>query len=156
MFYIREYEVGDELEIYQLFYDTVHHINRSDYTEEQVNIWAPKDPNLSQWQISLQENYSFVAIDKEDNKIIGFADLEKNGCLYRGYVHKNYQGRGIGKALLNVREKKARELGIRKLFSEVSITARPFFEKQGYIIEKEQTKNLCGVSFINYWMTKEL
>ncbi len=127
MFYIREFELGDEVEIYQLFYDTVHYVNRRDYTEEQVNLWAPKIPDISQWRVSLKENYSFVAINKEDNKIIGFSDLEKNGYLNRGYVHYNYQRQGVGKALLQIRENKARELGIKKLFSEVSITAKAFF-----------------------------
>lgn len=156
LFYIREFIIGDEKEIYQLFYETVHHINSKDYTEEQINIWAPKYPDLDSWQSSLAKNYSFVAIDNKDGKIIGFSDLEKNGHLNRGYVHKDYQGQGIGKALLNVREVKAKQSGIKKLFAEVSITAKPFFEKCGYGMESQETKNLNGVLFINYRMTKDL
>ncbi|WP_050566942.1 GNAT family N-acetyltransferase, partial [Legionella pneumophila] len=132
-FYIRAYKLGDEAEIYQLFYDTVHHINCKDYTEEQLDTWAPRNPDLSSWANSLSKNHSFVAIHAESNRIIGFADLEENGCLNRGYVHKDYQGQGIGKSLLLARENRARELGIKQLFSEVSITAKPFFEKCGYV-----------------------
>ncbi|HFL2238832.1 TPA: GNAT family N-acetyltransferase, partial [Legionella pneumophila] len=99
-FYIRAYKLGDEAEIYQLFYDTVHHINCKDYTEEQLDTWAPRNPDLSSWANSLSKNHSFVAIHAESNRIIGFADLEENGCLNRGYVHKDYQEQGIGKALL--------------------------------------------------------
>lgn len=156
MFYIREFKVGDELEIYQLFYDTVHHVNTRDYTEEQVNIWAPEKPDMTQWQTTLNENYTFVAISKENKAIIGFSDLEKNGYLNRGYVHKNFQGQGVGDALFKAIENKARELGLKKLFSDVSITAKPFIEKQGFIIEAEQTKKLGGITFTNYLMTKEL
>ncbi|HAT4455342.1 TPA: GNAT family N-acetyltransferase [Legionella pneumophila] len=155
-FYIRAYRMGDEAEIYQLFYDTVHCINSKDYTEEQLDTWAPKNPDLSSWANSLSKNHSFVAVDAESSEIIGFADLEENGCLNRGFVHKNYQGQGIGKALLLARENRARELGIKQLFSEVSITATPFFEKCGYINIKEQTKVLNGISFINYYMIKDL
>ncbi|MFO3148754.1 GNAT family N-acetyltransferase, partial [Legionella pneumophila serogroup 1] len=151
-FYIRTYKLGDEAEIYQLFYDTVHHINCKDYTEEQLDTWAPRNPDLSSWANSLSKNHSFVAIHAESNRIIGFADLEENGCLNRGYVHKDYQGQGIGKSLLLARENRARELGIKQLFSEVSITAKPFFEKCGYVTIKEQTKVLNGISFINYYM----
>ncbi|HHT9776948.1 TPA: GNAT family N-acetyltransferase, partial [Legionella pneumophila] len=147
-FYIRAYKLGDEAEIYQLFYDTVHHINCKDYTEEQLDTWAPRNPDLSSWANSLSKNHSFVAIHAESSRIIGFADLEENGCLNRGYVHKDYQGQGIGKSLLLARENRARELGIKQLFSEVSITAKPFFEKCGYTIIKEQTKVLNGISFI--------
>jgi GNAT superfamily N-acetyltransferase len=155
-FYIRTYKLGDEAEIYQLFYDTVHHINCKDYTEEQLDTWAPRNPDLSSWANSLSKNHSFVAIHAESNRIIGFADLEENGCLNRGYVHKDYQGQGIGKSLLLARENRARELGIKQLFSEVSITAKPFFEKCGYVTIKEQTKVLNGISFINYYMVKDL
>lgn len=156
MYYIREFKAGDEVEIYQLFYDTVHHINRKDYTEEQLDVWAPKHPDLSRWQKTLAKNCTLVAINKEDGKIIGFSDMEKNGYLDRGYVHKDYQGQGIGKALLNAQEVKAKELGIKKLFSDVSITAKPVMEKLGYLTEAEQTKDLGGVLFINYRMTKDL
>lgn len=155
-FYIRTYKPGDESEIYQLFYDTVHYINRKDYTAEQLDTWAPTNPDLSSWANSLSKNHSFVAIDPDSSRIIGFADLEENGCLNRGYVHKDYQRQGIGKALLLARENRAKDLGIKRLFSEVSITAKPFFEKCGYVTINEQTKVLNGVSFVNYYMIKDL
>jgi hypothetical protein len=41
--------VGDEAEIYQLFYDIVHNINRKDYAEEQLKAWTPQNPDLSSW-----------------------------------------------------------------------------------------------------------
>jgi len=52
MFYIREYTLGDEAEIYQLFYATVHHINCKDYTQIQLDLWAPKEPELHKWRKS--------------------------------------------------------------------------------------------------------
>ncbi|WP_454782570.1 GNAT family N-acetyltransferase [Legionella sp. WA2022007384] len=155
-FYLRAFEPGDEAEIYQLFYDTVHHVNCRDYTKEQLDVWAPQIPDLSKWQKSLAKNHTFVAIDKESNKIVGFSDLEENGYLNRGYVHKDYQKQGVGHALLKARELTAIALGISKLFSDVSITAKPFFERQGYITEAEQTKKLDGTMFTNYRMTKVL
>ncbi|WP_454785823.1 GNAT family N-acetyltransferase [Legionella sp. WA2024007413] len=155
-FYIRAYEQGDEAEIYQLFYDTVHYVNCRDYNKEQLDVWAPKNPDLSQWRKSLAENYTFVAIDKKNGKILGFSDLEKNGYLNRGYVHKDYQNQGIGKALLEVREHLAIALGIPKLFADVSITAKAFFEHCGYFTEAKQNKELYGIQFKNYRMIKIL
>ncbi|CAM3087952.1 N-acetyltransferase GCN5 [Legionella steigerwaltii] len=155
-FYIRAFEPGDEAAIYQLFYDTVHYVNCKDYTQEQLDAWAPQNPDLSKWRESLNRNHSFVAIDKESSKIIGFSDMEQNGYLNRGYVHKDYQKQGIGKALLEAREHTAMALGIPKLFSDVSITAKPFFESQGYITEAIQNKELHGIIFTNYRMTKKL
>lgn len=155
-FYIRSFEFGDETEIYQLFYDTVHFINCNDYTKEQLDAWAPAKPNLAEWRESLSRNYSFVAIDKKSGKIIGFSDLDKKGYLNRGYVHKDFQRKGVGIALLEVREQIAISLGIHQLFSDVSITAKSFYEHCGYIIEEKQIKELNGLSLINYRMKKNL
>lgn len=155
-FYIRSFQFGDETEIYQLFYDTVHFINEKDYTKEQLNAWAPTNPNLAEWRQSLSRNYSFVAIDQKSGKIIGFCDMDKNGYLNRGYVHKDFQRKGVGIALLEVREQIAAALGIHQLFSDVSITAKSFYEHSGYVVEEKQIKELNGLSFINYRMIKTL
>ena len=155
-FEIREYRLGDEVAIYQLFHDTVHHVNSKDYTQEQLDAWAPALPDLNLWKNSLSGNYAFVAVATGSNHIIGFADLDENGCLYRGFVHKNHQRQGVGKALLFAREARARQLGMKQLYSDVSITARPFFEKHGYAALNEQTKVIRDVSFINYYMVKKL
>lgn len=130
-FYIRTFKPGEEAEIYQLFYDTVHFVNCRDYTKRQLDVWAPKNPDLREWRKSLTKNYSFVAVDSVTGKIIGFADLEENGYLNRGYVHKDFQNQGIGNALLECREHKALDLGITELFSDVSITAKPFLSAMG-------------------------
>lgn len=155
-FYIRAYKPGDEAEIYQLFFDTVHHINCRDYTEEQLNAWAPEIFDLESWARSLSKNYSLVALDSTTNQLIGFVDLEENGYIDRGYVHKDFQGQGIAKALYLALEIRAKEQGIKQLFSDVSITAKLFMEKCGYVVLNEQRAILRGVSFINYRMVKQL
>jgi N-acetylglutamate synthase-like GNAT family acetyltransferase len=59
-------------------------------------------------------------------------------------------------ALLQKIENKAKELGIKRLYSEVSITAKSFFEKHEYKSQSEKTKIWQGVHYINYIMTKDL
>lgn len=156
MFEIRKYHPGDEVDIQKIFYDTVHEVNIKDYNQKQVDTWAKKNPNLNKWREGLSKNYSYVAIDSSSKEIIGFSDLQPDGLLNRGYVRKDWLGKGVGKALLKVREKKAKELGFRELRSEVSITAKPFFLSQGYEIIKEQVVTFDGVEFVNYLMKKEL
>ena len=87
---------------------------------------------------------------------VGFCDLESDGYLNRGYVHKAYQGKGIGKALLSVREAKAKELGLERLYSNVSVTAKPFYLRQGFKIVQEQTRELNGELFTQFRMEKIL
>ena len=38
---LRRYRTADCEEMAELFCDTVHSVNAEDYTEEQLNAWAP-------------------------------------------------------------------------------------------------------------------
>ncbi|ABR42036.1 putative acetyltransferase [Parabacteroides distasonis ATCC 8503] len=46
------------------------------------------------------------------------------------FVHKDFQSKGIVTILLNDIERYAITAGITRVTSEVSLTARPFFEKK--------------------------
>lgn len=156
MFNIRDFKLDDVEEIYHLFYETVHSVNARDYTEEQLNMWAPKTPDIESWSDSLSKNLAFVAVKDDTNEIVGFADLRHDGYFDRAYVHKDYQGCGIGRALMLVGEKRAKELGIKELHSDVSITAKPFVEKLGYTVEKKSIRVKSNVQFTVFRMRKML
>ena len=102
---IRRYRQEDCKEITALFYQTVHTVNAKDYTEQQLNAWAKKEPDPQVWNLSFLEHDSFVAV--EDGRIAGFGDIDRTGYLYRLYVHASYQGRGIGTALCERMEQTA-------------------------------------------------
>ncbi len=151
---IREYEEKDLNSIIKLFYDTVHFINIKDYTQEQVNVWAPENIDENLWNKSLLKHYSIVF---EDNGIIkGFCDCDNEGYIDRLYVHKDFQNQGIGKKLIENVEKYILENGVCKLYSYVSITAIPFFEKRGYKVVKKQFINRNNIIIENFIMIKRL
>ena len=147
---IREYETRDLDEIANLFYDTVHTVNRKDYTQEQVDVWASGTIDRVKWDQSLLEHYSVVAV--EDNLIVGFGDMDATGYLDRLYVHKEYQGQGIATAICDALEDRLKG---RTYFVHASITAKCFFEKRGYVEVKKQQVERAGVLLTNYVMKKE-
>jgi N-acetylglutamate synthase-like GNAT family acetyltransferase len=151
---IREYLPSDTPAIWQLFYDTVHQINIRDYTQAQVDAWAPKDANLEVWQQRLSSKFTYVATIAD--VIVGFVELEPNGHIGCFYCHYQYQGRGIGTQLYRHIELKSKLLGIDRLFVEVSITAKPFFEKHGFVALKSQEVERQGVKLKNFVMEKSL
>ena len=133
----------------ELFYNTVHTVNVKDYTKEQLDVWATGEVDLEKWNQSLQEHYSIVAV--ENNVIVGFGDIDKTGYLDRLFVHANYQGRGIATAICN-----QLELAVEgNIITHASVTARPFFEKRGYQVVKEQQAKRQGTYLTNYVMVKE-
>lgn len=53
-------------------------------------------------------------------------------------------------------ELEARTLGLREIDTEASITAKPFFERKGYQIIKEQIVERKGIGLVNFRMSKKL
>lgn len=139
----------------KLFQETVHSVNASDYTADQLEIWAPKiiKPENEWWQTLLQ-NISLVA--EINDEIVGFIDMTHTGYLDRLFVHKDYQRKGIAAALLRELENMARQQSISEITTEASITAKPFFEAKGYQVSKEQRKLFGNTEFINYIMKKKI
>lgn len=148
---IRRYEPNDINEIARLFYETVHSINRKDYSKEQLAVWATGDIDIEKWDTSLRSHHTFVAV--EDGTVIGFGDIEETGYLDRLYVHKDFQGKGIATAICDLLEN---EVNGDCIQVHASITAKPFFLKRGYRIIKEQEVERQGVLLTNYLMEKSL
>lgn len=145
---VREYQISDCKETTELFYNTVHTVNAKDYTKEQLDVWAIGQVDLEKWNQSLQEHYSIVVIENE--VIVGFGDIDKTGYLDRLFVHADYQGKGIATAICNQLEQTVQG----DITTHASITAKPFFEKRGYKIFKEQQVERQGIFLTNFCMKK--
>lgn len=76
------------------------------------------------------------------------------GYLDKLYVHKDFQRRGIATALVKELERCARKVGLFNFKTHASITAKPFFEKQGYTVEAENKVIRNGIALVNYKMVK--
>lgn len=146
---IRKYISEDCKELVELFYYTVHTVNAKDYTKEQLNAWADGSVDLEEWNKSLSEHFTVVAV--ENNKITGFGDIDKSGYLDRLYVHKDYQKQGIATLICNELEN---AFDVDKITTHASITAKSFFEHRGYKVIREQQVIKNGISLTNYVMEK--
>ncbi len=146
---LRRYESSDCKEVAELFYNTVHIINAKDYTKEQLDVWATQEVDLEKWNQSLQEHYSVVAVDNEI--IVGFGDIDKDGYLDRLYVHADYQRKGIATAICKQLEQAVEG----KITTHASITAKPFFEKRGYRVVRKQEVERRGIFLTNFVMEKD-
>jgi len=146
---IRKYQPLDCEALAELFYDTVHTVNAKDYTKEQLDVWATGTVDLEKWNQSFMEHYTLVAVDGE--MIIGFGDIDKTGYLDRLFVHSDYQGKGIAAAICEQLEQTVQG----NIITHASITAKPFFEKRGYKVVKEQRVERQGVFLTNFAMEKE-
>jgi|GEM_PF-68218 len=151
---IRDYRPQDLPALYRLFYETVHTVNRADYSAAQTDAWAPAEMDRSRWEESLLRNRTLVA--EEKGEILGFGDLEEGGCLDRLYVHRAHQRKGVAKAIVDRLEQAAMQAGCDRIVTEASLIAWSFFTSRGYRTVKRQEKSLRGQLFVNYVMEKRL
>jgi len=152
---VRPYTHSDAQDLAKIYYNTIHEVNAKDYSKIQLDAWAPKSSiELEGWSKKFTKTKPLVAV--VDKTLVGFAEFEPNGHIDCFYCHHEWIGFGVGTALMNAIHEMARDHKISKIFAEVSITARPFFEKHGFIVIEKQKVSIKGVELTNFKMEKEL
>lgn len=151
---IRLFHPQDAEQIAQLFYETVREVNIRDYSSNQVKAWAPDNMHFRNWAKVCLERFTYVA--DENGLIVGFGELETDGHIDCFYCHKNYQRCGVGSQIYRAIETKAIALKLNRLLTEASITAKPFFQRMGFSVVREQQVARRGEIFTNYVMEKFL
>jgi putative acetyltransferase len=152
--YVRDFTFGDEPALQAVFYSAIHTIAASDYTPAQLDAWAPGRPDMERWTARMRAIRPFVV--EEDGRIVGYADLQANGFIDHFYVSGSSARRGVGRILMDHIHSRAAQLALASLFSDVSRTAQPFFERFGFLIFEHKTAIVGGVSLPNARMTKDL
>jgi putative acetyltransferase len=151
---LRPYRPDDAPALLALFRDTIRRVNNRDYSPAQIAAWASDDIDTARWY----ERFAgrFVPVAEAAGRAVGFAELESGGHIDRVYVSADHQRQGIGRALLAAVVAEARQIGVAQLFTEASITARPFFEAQTFVVLAPQVVTVRGVDFLNYRMGRVL
>lgn len=154
-FFIRQAVLDDIAALKDLYQNTVLTINRRDYSHAEVEDWASCGNDASRWEKLIETHY-FIVAENPQLQIVGFSSITPQGYLHSMFVHKDFQNKGIATMLLNKIEQYAKENGITKVTSEVSLTARPFFEKQGYTVERKQQRQANQLYLTNFWMARQI
>ena len=127
---IRKGQLEDLTELRFLFVETIKSVCKTDYNSEQIEVWTYSIKNKERW-IEIMIN-QLVLIAQIGNKIVGFTSLAYGNYIDLLYVHKDYQGQGIAHKLYTNIENVAIQQGQTELKSDVSKTAKTFFEKVGF------------------------
>jgi putative acetyltransferase len=151
---IRQATSNDLGEVAQLFRETIEVVNAKDYSLEQINVWKIGASKKEKWLEKISQQYFLLA--EIDSILVGFGSITADGYLDFVYVSKDYQRKGIAQKIYDELEKFARMNGLGKIVSDVSITARPFFERNGFRIIQEQQVSINGIKLTNYKMQKNL
>ena len=152
--YIRRFEEEDAVAVSNMVINTLQVSNIRDYSLEMieylVSIEKPED-------ILKQASRTHFYVAVEDDRIVGSGAIGKHiedVCrLYTIFVLPQYQGRGIGKRLIEVLEKDEYALMAKRIELHASITGLRFYKALGYDF-KDGKKELDDMDL--YWLEKVL
>lgn len=105
-----------------LFYETVHQVNCADYSQAQLDAWAPKEADAG----------------RHKGELTAFAVWDGGAYFDCLFVRPAYLRRGIATSLADLVEAAAKSKGEHILQAHVSLTAYPFFKQRGYVVTRRQ------------------
>jgi putative acetyltransferase len=118
------------------------------YTNEQLEFWAPEIYDEMEWSERITGIRPFVA--RLNGKIVGYADLQLDGLIDHFLVHGEYQRRGIGGALMA--KVLSQDAELETLHSNVCLTAKAFFIRHGFEVLNAQDVWIKNVKSQNHSM----
>lgn len=154
MIALREFRPGDEPALRAVFESAIHEVAIRDYTQAQVDAWAPRGWDPALWAARMQGIAPFVV--ERDGEIVAYADVQPNGYIDHFFVSAPAGKQGVGGLLMRRIHDRAGELGIAVLTSEVSRTAQPFYRHFGFEIVDHHSNIVRGVELQYAAMRKVL
>lgn len=155
-FTLREARPEDITALAHMVGETIVRVNNKDYSPPQVTAWAARASSAARWKELFGTGLAFFVAENPAGEIVGVSSVNDRGYLHSMFVDYRYQGMGIASALLERARQHAVCAGTKEMTSEVSITARPFFESRGFRVEKEQEVMVGTISMKNYFMKRRL
>lgn len=151
---IRKAAISDLAEMQQLYIETIQSVCKNDYNTAQIEAWISGVKNTERWITVIETQLVLLAVI--NGQIAGFGTLKDGNYIDFFYIHKDFQRQGIADKLLTELELEAKKQHSKMITSDISITAKPFFEKKRFVVKAEQKNRVNDVEIINYKMKKEL
>lgn len=140
MLAIRPFEPRDAEAVSALIRQTMRVSNSGDYALERLQ---PLMDYFSPQKVLLLSEERTCLVAEVEGQIAGTIALEEAElCTF--FVHPDFQGQGIGSALLAAIEEAAGKMGIEKIQMHASLTGTEFYVRRGYRRTGEDIEGTAG------------
>lgn len=153
-FPLRPFLPTDTMPLRELFAQSIEELTSDDYDEDQRLAWMSAAEDAEQFAQRLAGALTLVV--HMDGQYLGFASLKDNKTIDMLYVHPDFAGEGVGRALVEALEAIAASRGATALTTDASETAEPFFAHLGYEAQSRNSVPLDDQWLSNTTMTKTL
>jgi ribosomal protein S18 acetylase RimI-like enzyme len=132
---IGRFQESDAAAVSELIRTTLQISNSRDYPPEIINALIEREtPD----HILQRASWTHFYVAEDDSKIIGcgaigpYWDRQDESSLFTIFVHPDFQGKGVGKAIVETLERDEFALRAKRIEIPASITGLPFYQKMGY------------------------
>ena len=153
---VRACAPGDGAAMAELYQRSVRELGIADYSSDQVEAWAGAGATAERFATLMSDGRRGLVAVSEDDRVIGFTDVEADGHIHFLYVAPEAKGDGVADALLDAVEAVAADMGLIRLYSEASEAARRFFVRRGFVVLHRRNFEVGGVPIHNYAVEKIL
>jgi putative acetyltransferase len=137
---LRPYVPADAARCAAIFHASIETLTEDDYSDDQRQAWAAAADDVAAFGARLGKALTLIA--SVSGEPVGFGALKGADAIEMLYVDPGFARRGIGALLIDALSRLAVGRGAKQLTSDVSDTARPSFEKQGFVAQR---RNLVQV-----------
>jgi putative acetyltransferase len=138
----------------EIFRASIEGLTEDDYSAAQQGAWIATADDEASFGARLADQLTLIAT--LEGSPVGFASLAVNELIDMLYVHPAVAGQGVGTMLIDALEKLAAARGSTRLQTDASDTAKPFFERRGYVAQQRNTVACGGEWLANTTMEKKL
>jgi GNAT superfamily N-acetyltransferase len=149
---IRPLRPGDGAEMARLHHRAIMATHEDFYSVEQRRSWSF---GLQPGQYQVPENGHFDVVEAED-VVIAFRDHTADEVLGL-YIDPDWQGRGIGTALMRQAENRMIAMGTTRAKVHASLSAQAFYQHLGYnVIELTEHRSRGGLMLASVRLEKSI
>ncbi len=151
---VRVATTRDTNKIIELAQASILEIASNNYTPEQTKVWANRLERPNRISNAVAEQHFIVA--ELEHEIIGFGSILNGDYIDFLYVHPLHVKNGVATTIFKPLIAHAHKHKTKTITSDVSKTARPFFEKKGFKVLREQENKMGNEILVNYKMELKL
>ena len=132
MYKVREATPSDSVEACEVLRRSITEICSLDYNDQLfIDEWLDNktESNVKKW---IQSVNSYSVVCTNDDLIVGFGAITLEGEVSLIYLVPEALHKGNGKLMLEAMEERILSEGIEEIYTVSSITAKPFYERNGY------------------------
>ncbi|MBA4031839.1 MAG: GNAT family N-acetyltransferase [Planctomyces sp.] len=137
-----------------IFLEAIETLTAGQYSAVERAAWMTGADDIEGFHARMAARQPFVAL--KGGRIAGYSDLQPDGLIDHFFVAPFAAGRGVGRAMLEQIERLATAKGLTEIHAHISLTAEPFFLRNGFVIVERGKVERAGVVLKNALMRKVL